>query len=71
MQITTIINHFKSIYREMPQHITNGRMFEQRDQIRHCGSVNPMEDSVIESVSVLLAFNVINLLSRSKMHVDK
>uniref|UniRef100_A0A915BXE0 FAT domain-containing protein n=2 Tax=Parascaris univalens TaxID=6257 RepID=A0A915BXE0_PARUN len=48
-EITTIINHFKSIYREMPQHITNGRMFEQRDQIRHCGSVNPMEDSVIES----------------------
>ncbi|VDM39812.1 unnamed protein product [Toxocara canis] len=48
-EITTIINHFKSIYREMPQHITSGRMFEQRDQIRHCGSVNPMEDSVIES----------------------
>ncbi|MFH4983635.1 hypothetical protein AB6A40_010344 [Gnathostoma spinigerum] len=33
----------------MPQHIINGRMFEQRAQIRHCGTVNPMEDSVIES----------------------
>ncbi|EJW78611.1 hypothetical protein WUBG_10481, partial [Wuchereria bancrofti] len=43
-EIPTIINHFKAVYRDMPQHITSGRMFEQRN-LRHCG----MEDSVIES----------------------
>ncbi|KAL3994636.1 FAT domain family protein [Acanthocheilonema viteae] len=43
-EIPAIINHFKAVYRDMPQHITSGRMFEQRN-LRHCG----MEDSVIES----------------------
>ncbi|CAG9537664.1 unnamed protein product [Cercopithifilaria johnstoni] len=43
-EIPAIINHFKALYRDMPQHITSGRMFEQRN-LRHCG----MEDSVIES----------------------
>ncbi|KAK6104161.1 FAT domain family protein [Brugia pahangi] len=43
-EIPIIINHFKAVYRDMPQHITGGRMFEQRN-LRHCG----MEDSVIES----------------------
>ncbi|VDK69125.1 unnamed protein product, partial [Onchocerca ochengi] len=43
-EIPAIINHFKAVYRDMPQHITGGRMFEQRN-LRHCG----MEDSVIES----------------------
>ncbi|VDK71443.1 unnamed protein product [Litomosoides sigmodontis] len=46
-EIPAIINHFKAVYRDMPQHITSGRMFEQRN-LRHCG----MEDSVIESFKV-------------------
>ncbi|VDN31389.1 unnamed protein product [Gongylonema pulchrum] len=43
-EISAIINFFKTVYREMPQHITNRRMFEQRN-LRQ----SSMEDSDIES----------------------
>ncbi|VDM94952.1 unnamed protein product [Thelazia callipaeda] len=43
-EIVEIVEFIKAVYREMPQHISSGHMFEQKN-LRHCG----IEDSVIES----------------------
>lgn len=53
-QITAVLNHFKTSYREMPHRITNARFYDQKNT-RHGG----MDDSMIEAVCFIFCLEYI------------
>uniref|UniRef100_A0A0N5ASH3 Non-specific serine/threonine protein kinase n=1 Tax=Syphacia muris TaxID=451379 RepID=A0A0N5ASH3_9BILA len=48
-EVSRLLSHFKSMYQNIPHHVSARRMFEQRSQISHTGTSTNSEESIIES----------------------